>query len=272
MPLLVETMILLVLLFVSAWASPETCRASLTSQLEQLATLVTDSGSLGSLGKADECTLVPFAHYCLFFLGLSNASVPWGLCVPKNCSATDLGDLITPLLVSVGGNVQFSQCGWPDQPWTGGAIACIVVFSLFAAAGLAVTFALHCISESALPSEGARGEKQQLLESINMEEARRVPPKRHLLLRAFDWGRAVSDLAAPTPAALRALDGVRTFAILWIVLGHTLSFNQQGFDNPNVLQRSLSNDWRFFLIVSVGLRNVDTFFFFERPASGLSGD
>ncbi len=245
------------------------CRSALLGSSADVVAFVTNSGVPGAFGKPDECVLDPNAHYCLMFLGLQNASVPWGICVPRNCSFDVVRAFLDETLKPLGGQVQLGQCGWTDASWTGGAIATVVVLSLFAAVGLVVTVVVHC---APLPQRVHAEEKQLLLDPINDNELKKegVQPAAaaHLLVKAFDWGEAVKELRHPTPPALRAFDGLRTFAIAWIVRGHTLSFNRSGYDNPNTLEAARSSDSWFLLIVSIALRHVDTFFFLSGALLG----
>jgi hypothetical protein len=258
----------LLLLSVVALAAADLgqCRAALLGGGKDVVSFITDSGLPGAIGKPDECVLDLSAHYCLGFVGVGSSSIPWGVCMPRNCSFDVIKGFLDQELKPLGGKVQSGRCEWSAAAWTGGAVATVVVLSLFAAAGLAVTLMVNCAP--ARPQRVPVEEKQQLLDPINDERKDAAPAVGHLLVRAFDWGEAVRELGLPTPPALRAYDGLRTLAIAWIVLGHTLAFNQAGYDNPNTIEAARSTDSWFFVIVSIALRHVDTFFFLSGALLG----
>ena len=106
-------------------------------------------------------------------------------------------------------------------------------------------------------------EELPLLNSVKENVVLVVPPKSpSLFVRAFDMRNALEDLIKPAPLSLRAFDGIRVIAIVWIVLGHTLTFNIRGFDNPTIVRNARSNGEAFILtFIAVALRNVDTFLF-----------
>ncbi len=171
---------LLALCFVAlAAADLAECRSAL---LADAARDVLSSGLPGAIGKPDECVLDPAAHYCLMFLGLRNTSVPWGICVPRNCSFAVVRTFLDDALKPLGGSVQSGRCGWSDAGWTGGAIATVVVLSLLAAVGFVVTVMLHCAPR---PAQRVEAEKQLLLDPINDQESekRQAKPPAHVLLR-----------------------------------------------------------------------------------------
>lgn len=59
---------------------------------------------------------------------------------------------------------------------------------------------------------------------------------------------------------LNVLNGVRSLAMLWVILGHEMSMPIGYSTNILNAEKSILSDWRF-LVIEAGLYAVDTFYF-----------
>jgi hypothetical protein len=213
---------------------------------------VSNTGSLGGAGKMDECNLSPDAQFCIVSLVVAEAPILWGVCVPQNCSAKDLAELISKLP-----NVKVSktQCGFPavEVGWGGILVACVI--GCLVLAGLSTTLFAVLQSHREV-KQGKEVEETGALLAVN-DIARSAKPDdtANLWMRSFDWRHGIKQLFAPTPLSLRAFDGVRVISMTWICFGHSLTFFRGVFDNPRTLQAALpAGQWGWlFTLVALSL-------------------
>ncbi|CAB3222558.1 unnamed protein product [Arctia plantaginis] len=171
---------------------------------------------------------------------LSGLTLKLAICLPKVCSARHALDTFVNI-TDIGFNYEERFCRLPnDKPWVPGDYVAIAIFSLI---GL-----LSILSTA-----------YDLRYNVFLQKD---PKKVNKLYQSFSVYNNTNRLLTitPVPGAIECLDGIRSFAMMWVIIGHTFIHQTMGgvLGNPlDVLKwiTSLSAVW----ITSAPI-TVDTFF------------
>ncbi|KAJ0175782.1 hypothetical protein K1T71_008941 [Dendrolimus kikuchii] len=171
---------------------------------------------------------------------LSGLSLNLAVCIPKTCTTHEAFTKLLFNASAIGLEASENYCRLPnDKPWVAADYVAIVMFSIIAI--------LTVISTS-----------YDVRHTIFLE---RDPKQANKLLQSFSLYTNTRRLVTytPVPGVLECLDGVRAFAMMWVILGHT--FVNQLTDmmaNPLDAQEwilSFRSVW-----ITAGPITVDTFF------------
>ena len=204
-----------------------------------------------------------------------------GICVPPSCTGPALEALLeqgvlTPLEKLFGRVLDAPKidCKSPNRELDGAAIACIVLLVILASlcvAGTVVDLLFRARKEryAELLGNSSDGLEAPLLGggaalSLNSQSAMPREPVMSFgerLLHSFSVPHNLVRLSAERPSNLTALNGLRVFCIIWIILGHTNIYqNNVGIKNPGYLLNVVVKRPSFQLVVGADM-GVDAFFF-----------
>ncbi|CAB3222560.1 unnamed protein product [Arctia plantaginis] len=134
---------------------------------------------------------------------LSALSLNLAICLPKVCSANNALDTFVNI-TDLGFHYEERFCRLPnDKPWVAGDYVAIAIFSLI---GL-----LSILSTA-----------YDVRYNIFLQKD---PKKVNKLYQSFSVYNNTNRLLTitPVPGAIECLDGIRSFAMMWVIIGHTFS-------------------------------------------------
>jgi len=276
----------MLLAFFFTMAAAETCKSILSKEGQSLIQLIigddTDqklqsiavqqlmySGKdLNDLGHWSSCTRLKGSRYLIADLNLLPFQTKIGLCVPKECSAKDIKELM------VGGGLSQHpklKSSWsPDkivvfepeteEATTGTYVTWLGIIVLLFIIAYGTYLDIQISSKSKSDKSVELGARSSMAQSEQALAPKRLP-KYILLLQCFAFHKNWKTLfVRQFQDSTSCLDGVRALSILWIILGHVLLtrfmdviFNIE--DVPEFFQAKLPTFW-----LSPTLA-VDTFFF-----------
>ena len=182
---------------------------------------------LNDLGHWSSCTRLKNSHYLIIDFKLTNVQTKLGLCVPKECSASDLHALITS---SAYQDHPVLKSSWTpskikvfkpetDEASAGFYLACLVFLAL-----ILVTAYGSYIDYSLTPPK--KEVSVEMGEKSSMPEVPAQPrrlPKYIILLQCFSFQRNWNSMfLRPFSDSTVIFDGIRSISILLIVFGHCL--------------------------------------------------
>ncbi|KAL6045273.1 Nose resistant to fluoxetine protein 6 [Balamuthia mandrillaris] len=209
-------------------------------------------------------------------------SLQWGLCIPEECSQKDVLVLLD-LMVKASRGLLLKQgtsalCQpVEEQSLSAGAIVMIILLCLLGAL-LLVGSALDYFSSSASFSTLVKVTHRYTIINNNdyLEEDEDIKKKEKKATTTTtltrDWRGALMSWSAlyntrkllqPSPdPSLSCLNGIRVLSMVWVILGHTISFplTIPSFDNMQYILNSVQHEWWWQLLIA-GPFSVDTFFF-----------
>ncbi|XP_053612528.1 O-acyltransferase like protein-like [Plodia interpunctella] len=162
------------------------------------------------------------------------------LCVPKACTSRDAINLVG-ITDEIGLKYEENFCRLPkDKKWVAGDYTAIVIFSLLGILTLVST-------------------GYDIRQTIVLQ---RDPKSVNKLYQSFSVYTNTRRLLtfAPVPGAIECLDGVRAFAMIWVIIGHTFVNQISGLHMANPID---SLNWIISfksLWITSGPITVDTFF------------
>ncbi|CAH0406840.1 unnamed protein product [Chilo suppressalis] len=170
---------------------------------------------------------------------ISHARLELALCLPKVCSPKNVVQAVTPNAI---GNLKLEEsfCRLSnDKPWVAADTVAVVIFSLI---GLLIILSTGYDVRHSVILEKDPKQANTLYTSFSV----------YTNSRKFFTFR-------PNPNALHCLDGVRSIAMLWVILGHSFS-TQMSFVPANPLEMvefmtSFTSLWLTSATIT-----VDTFF------------
>ncbi|EGG23512.1 hypothetical protein DFA_05645 [Cavenderia fasciculata] len=262
------------------------CQSDMTSILglsypNATALLSFTGKSMWDFGNYQECLELPMnvSTYCLYqneYMGLTYFI---GVCYPASCSEEDVANLVPSYSLSVQQGVAVVHCYTQDdrtvREYTTGSYVMIVLSCIIAATCLIASLLDHYIHIRQAET------KKTVLNSINYDDDNNNNPYQSLLNNE----RSINNMFDRPPMAMKALlcfslkknynsfvggsstkkyfdalDGVRTFSTMWVILGHTILFNASiGYDNAGYLVDTIKQGFAFQAIPS-GEYAVDIFF------------
>lgn len=184
---------------------------------------------LNDLGHWSSCNRLKSSRYLIANLNLLPLQTKIGLCVPKECSAKDIKELI-----SGGGLSEHPKlkASWsPDKihvfepetedATTGTYVAWIGIFMLLGIVAYGTYLDLN-LSKPKSSTNIELGDRSAMPSSESISPPRRLP-KYILLIQCFSFPRNWGSLfVRPFQDSTVFLDGVRSLSIIWIVMGHVL--------------------------------------------------
>ncbi|GAM21666.1 hypothetical protein SAMD00019534_048410, partial [Acytostelium subglobosum LB1] len=246
------------------------------------------------LGNIDTCLGLPsnVSHYCIYQSSINNQySYMIGVCFPPSCNTTD--DLSAAIMMMASnaqilvfpGNNSVSQCynnynNVTVKSWTAGSIIMLCVCVFFAMIVLVGTALEYFKSPGESTSKSINFNQYNNMEKDSiplMESYQRnidMPSKSNdsnhtwstfeSIFVAFSLIsniKSFSRIVVPSSGnRFDALDGIRTFATCWVVLGHSLQYAMSpGMDNASYVFKEIYPRFTFQVIPS-GEYAVDIFF------------
>lgn len=172
---------------------------------------------INDLGHYSSCMDLPDSNYLLLDFKLSPMSTYIGVCVPSECTAETLSELLSghqPTSIAIDLYI--------PQPLSAAIPFEIRVFSPYKASlGLYGVITIFCIS--ILLSAIALGTYLDLFQksSQNPSETEPKPTKSSLILTCFSFKKNWNSLFFSTAKdTTQIFDGVRTLSVGWVVLAH----------------------------------------------------
>ncbi|KAJ8909465.1 hypothetical protein NQ315_011234 [Exocentrus adspersus] len=129
---------------------------------------------------------------------LFQSGIPWAICLPRNCSNEDVGEIYNRIFGTQGVTCQTKDDLTP--PLTNGAIATIVILA-FLAFLLVVSTALDIYFQ---------------------HNKKRVPHVGFIAFSAYTNGRKLFQISKNSNE-LTCLNGIRFWSMMWVIIGHTFS-------------------------------------------------
>ncbi|XP_071511439.1 nose resistant to fluoxetine protein 6-like [Diadema antillarum] len=254
------------------------------------------------LGHYDECQGIPSYRYCatIFTGDLSALSSPvnltltLGVCVPEQCSQSDVQTYLNTLLDGAGipvkplGNESAVICTEKShKPFSAGFIGTIFLFSfIFALMLLGALYDLvvrYNKKKSTMPLVSTNvtsinrerngvadaplddREPESSADNANLIPAliQPKPAKWEQFLLGFAFNRNLAKLMSTkgSDRSIACLNGIRVLSMAWVILGHTFFFAMEMGITGNLL---IAYGWyqNFgFQVISNAFFSVDSFFF-----------
>ncbi|XP_052756126.1 O-acyltransferase like protein-like [Galleria mellonella] len=169
-----------------------------------------------------------------------DASIRFAVCIPKPCSLRNALNIIFGLQIT-GLQVEEGYCRLPnDKPWVAADYIAVSIFSVIGF--LMVLSTTYDIRHRILLKRDPKTINKLLLSfSVYTNTLRLVTYK-------------------PSPGALECLDGIRAFAMMWVIVGHThvTYLISAPLQNPLQMINFMQSFWSLWITSST--ITVDTFF------------
>ncbi|XP_013185281.2 LOW QUALITY PROTEIN: O-acyltransferase like protein [Amyelois transitella] len=145
----------------------------------------------------------------------TNLDVTLAICIPKPCTSREVLSNFLGSLEDLGLQYTESSCRLPnDKKWVAADFTAIVIFSLLGI--LTIISTSYDVRQSVVLKRDPK--------SVNT-----LP----IFLRVYKTRRLVTY--TPVPGALECLDGIRSLAMIWVIIGHTFSNQNSGAHMANPL-------------------------------------
>ncbi|XP_052756177.1 O-acyltransferase like protein-like [Galleria mellonella] len=171
---------------------------------------------------------------------LSDISIELAVCIPKTCSLQNALNTILDLQPT-DLQIEEAYCRLPnDKPWVAADYVALVIFTLLGIV-IVLSTAYDLRLQIFLKKDPKTTNKLLLSYSVYTNTIRLVTYK-------------------PSPGALECVDGIRAFAMMWVIIGHTfvnlMSVNM--LHNPSDVKKFVISFWSLW--ISSAPITVDTFF------------
>jgi len=257
-----------------------------------------NEGNLNWLGSYRECTETSFAHFCVSKVNIFNKNYPVtiGLCVPKECTSSDVLAVLTSVanfthevmnspILKVLGNTSFIEAAgstvYCDEvaSFSTGNIVAFCIAGLFVGlvlVGTVIDYLRRCTTDTVIVSKTnnfmpVQYSDDSLAKNVPVNEsqpflAQNDVKKSHgsFLLDIFVCFSLKKNAAQilntnVLSSAISSLNGIRTISMFWVILGHTFFFALYApSDNPVEGFKFIR---RFtFQAIANAYFSVDTFF------------